>query len=133
MEPRENFSKKRAAILSVLRETDTHPTADWVYAQLKPLYPDLSLGTVYRNLKRLCGTGKAASLGTVNGKERFDGCVAPHAHFVCESCGAVTDVPEDFFGPEELKGISDYTGCQVTSASVVFHGLCKACAAKKGS
>lgn len=133
MEQRENFSKKRAAILSVLRGTVTHPTADWVYAQLKPCYPDLSLGTVYRNLKRFCGTGKAASLGAVNGKERFDGCVSPHAHFVCEKCGAVIDVPKEFFAEEELKDISDCTGCRVTSASVMFHGLCKECAAQENS
>ena len=53
MEKRENFSRKRMAILSALQETTVHPTADWVYAKLKPRYPNLSLGTVYRNLKIL--------------------------------------------------------------------------------
>ena len=47
-----NFSRKRMAILNTLQETTLHPTADWVYARLKPRYPDLSLGTVYRNLKK---------------------------------------------------------------------------------
>ena len=59
MEKRENFSRKRTAILNALQETDVHPTADWVYAQLKPRYPNLSLGTVYRNLKKFCENGKA--------------------------------------------------------------------------
>ena len=54
MEKRENFSRKRMAILSALQETTVHPTADWVYAKLKPRYPNLSLGTVYRNLKKFC-------------------------------------------------------------------------------
>ena len=62
---RENFSRKREAILCALRDTDAHPTAEWVYRRLKPLYPDLSLGTVYRNLGRFTETGQAASLGVI--------------------------------------------------------------------
>ena len=80
MEKRENFSRKRTAILNALQETDVHPTADWVYAQLKPRYPNLSLGTVYRNLKKFCENGKAVSVGVINGQEHFDGNVKPHAH-----------------------------------------------------
>ena len=57
---RENFSRKREAILNALRNTDAHPTAEWVYRQLKPEYPDLSLGTVYRNLGRFQETDRRA-------------------------------------------------------------------------
>ena len=89
MEKRENFSRKRMAILEALQGTTVHPTADWVFSQLKPKYPDLSLGTVYRNLKKFCETGKAASVGVINGQEHFDGNTAPHAHLVCSHCGAV--------------------------------------------
>lgn len=126
-EKRENFSRKREAILSALRETDTHPTAEWVYARLKPQYSDLSLGTVYRNLKKFCGAGKALSLGSINGQEHFDGCVSPHAHFVCDQCGRVLDVPGEFFGPEELSALSRESGCRVRAASVLFRGLCETC------
>ena len=77
MEKRENFSRKRMAILEALQGTTVHPTADWVFSQLKPKYPDLSLGTVYRNLKKFCETGKAASVGVINGQEHFDGNTAP--------------------------------------------------------
>lgn len=87
------------AILSALQETTVHPTADWVYAKLKPRYPNLSLGTVYRNLKKFCETGKAVSVGVINGQEHFDGRVEPHAHFVCKRCGAVLDVPRSFSSP----------------------------------
>ena len=65
-------SKKRDAILNCLRETDAHPSAEWVYSRLKPQIPDLSLGTVYRNLALFKETGEAISLGTVMGLERFD-------------------------------------------------------------
>ena len=80
-------SKKRDAILNCLRETDAHPSAEWVYSRLKPQIPDLSLGTVYRNLALFKETGEAISLGTVMGLERFDGRTDPHIHFVCTRCG----------------------------------------------
>ena len=130
MEKRENFSRKRTAILNTLQETTVHPTADWVYAKLKPRYPDLSLGTVYRNLKKFCDTGKAISVGVINGQEHFDGNVSPHAHFVCTECGSVLDVFEEFFQEEELQQLSERTGLQVESAAVLFRGTCPACRKK---
>lgn len=85
------FSRKREAILTCLHGTTCHPTAEWVYQQLKPQFPDLSLGTVYRNLAAFKAEGVIDSVGVVNGLERYDGNTIPHAHIVCESCGAVLD------------------------------------------
>ena len=127
VERRENFSQKRAAILNTLQKTDVHPTAEWVYEALQPQYPNLSLGTVYRNLKRFCEEGKAASVGVINGQEHFDGTVTPHAHFICTKCGTVTDIPRDYFAREELEKLSESTGFQVESASVIFRGVCSHC------
>ncbi len=127
LEKRENFSRKRIAILNTLQETTVHPTADWVYAKLKPRYPNLSLGTVYRNLKKFCETGKAVSVGVINGQEHFDGCVEPHAHFVCKRCGAVLDIPEKFFKQDELSSISARFHLTLESARVVFEGVCPQC------
>lgn len=132
MEKRENFSRKRTAILNALRETDCHPTAEWVYDRLRPKYPNLSLGTVYRNLKMFCADGRAVSIGVIGGQEHFDGCVAPHAHFICSKCGAVLDIPKEFFGPEELRMLSQSTGQEVQSASVVFRGICSRCQEEAG-
>lgn len=127
MEKRENFSRKRMAILNALQETTVHPTADWVYAKLKPRYPNLSLGTVYRNLKKFCENGKAISVGVINGQEHFDGCVEPHAHFVCKRCGAVLDIPEEFFSQPELAKLSNRFRLHLESARVLFEGLCPQC------
>ena len=119
--------KKRDAILACLRQTDVHPSADWVYNRLKPEYPDLSLGTVYRNLTLFKEQGLISSLGTVSGVERFDGNTAPHVHHVCTSCGAVTDlhrleIPAGLTAEAESK-----TGCQVSSCQLTFYGMCTAC------
>ncbi len=115
------------AILSALQETTVHPTADWVYAKLKPRYPNLSLGTVYRNLKKFCETGKAVSVGVINGQEHFDGRVEPHAHFVCKRCGAVRDLPDEFLKPSELAELSDRFHLKLENARVSFEGVCPQC------
>ena len=94
MERTVRYSKKREAILTAIRGTDCHPSAEWVYQQLKPLHPDLSLGTVYRNLTFFQKSGQIQSVGVVQGQERFDGIVTPHSHFICNCCGTVMDLPE---------------------------------------
>lgn len=127
MEHKEHFSRKRTAILETLQSTTCHPTADWVYQQLKPQYPDLSLGTVYRNLNRFCRTGQAVSLGVMGGYEHFDGNTSPHAHLVCRQCGAVLDVFDVSLDMARLAHISRQSGCRVDSATVTLKGLCPAC------
>ena len=82
-------SHKRDAILECLRCTTSHPTAEWVYTQLKPTIPGLSLATVYRNLAMFKAEGTIDSVGVYDGLERFDFRTDPHAHFICRVCGAV--------------------------------------------
>ena len=126
MEQTKHF-KKRDAILTCLRGTTTHPSAEWIYMQLKDEIPKLSLGTVYRNLAYFKETGKAISVGTVKGIERFDGNTSPHVHFICNSCGAVIDLPEVAV-PEELKASAE-SGCggSVCSCQLSFCGICSNC------
>ena len=124
--------RKRDAILSYLRSTDVHPSADMVYAQLKPEIPDLSLGTVYRNLSMFRQQGVIASVGTVSGVERFDGNTAPHVHFVCTDCSAVIDMPQ-----MEVPKVMEETaqmqiGGRVETCSLTFTGQCRNCMIKQG-
>ena len=121
----QKHSRKRDAILACLQGTKSHPSAEWVYAQLKPTIPDLSLGTVYRNLAEFRRTGQIVSVATVDGTERFDADTSPHAHFVCSTCGAVIDLGEVAIpAPEPDCG-------RVEDVSVVYHGTCKTCMAVK--
>lgn len=121
----ERFSKKRQAILECLRGTDTHPTAEWVYGQLKPYHPSLSLGTVYRNLCQLKDAGLICSMGVVAGQEHFDGNVDPHAHVLCTCCGRIDDLAIDSSIQLVLRNAAMMTDFQ--SLSPQFAGLCPQC------
>ena len=127
MEQRQKHFRKREAILACLRGTTVHPSADWVYAQLKPEIPDLSLGTVYRNLTYFKEQGSIISLGTVNGVERFDGNTKPHVHFICTGCSAVIDLPELAVPQELAESAAMATGGQVSRCSLTFTGTCGQC------
>ena len=127
MERAAKHFRKRDAILSCLRQTTEHPSADWVYAKLKPEIPDLALGTVYRNLTLFKDQGLIASLGTVGGVERFDGNVTPHVHSICTACHRVMDLSQ-IQVPEELNAsASRASGGQVESCQLTFRGRCAGC------
>ena len=127
MMKRQNFSRKREAILQAICSTDTHPTAEWVYQKLKPEYPDLSLGTVYRNISKFKEEGLVMSVGVVNGQERLDGNVVPHTHFVCTNCGAVLDLKTDCLPQNIDVEVAKEFGVEVEVHELVFRGKCPKC------
>lgn len=125
------YSYKREAILNCVRGTKTHPSADWVFSQLKPVIPDLSLGTVYRNLNLFKQQGLVASVGVVNGLERFDSETQPHVHFICDECGAVIDLKEITIPEEAFQKAGSGIGARVTGCEINLHGVCPACAERE--
>lgn len=127
MAARENFSRKREAIYNAVCGTKVHPTAEWVYETLKPEYPDLSLGTVYRNLKKFCETGKVRSVGVIHGQEHFDGDTSKHSHFVCSTCGRVLDIFESLVSEEILAGIEQKYDFRIETEDILFNGVCPEC------
>ena len=127
MEKVRKHSKKRDAILECIRSTRCHPTADWVYQQLKPEIPDLSLGTVYRNLAMFRSEGIIQSLGTVNGMERYDGNIEPHTHFICTKCGRVTDLHTVELPESIVQEASEAAGGAVNTYQLLFNGTCRDC------
>lgn len=127
MESTEKQYRKRDAILACLRASHAHPSAELLYQDLHAAHPDISLATVYRNLSLFKSQGLIASLGTVNGIERFDGNAKPHVHFVCSCCGDVQDLPQ-FELPvcAGAQAISD-SGHRIDSCQLTFTGCCRAC------
>ena len=86
------YSKQREAIKSFLACRLDHPTADTIYSALREEYPNLSLGTVYRNLSLLSDLGEITKITTGEGPDRFDGNTSRHHHFICTCCHQVNDL-----------------------------------------
>jgi len=119
-------SKQKEAVLRVVKNTNSHPTADWVYEQVRQEIPSISLGTVYRNLKMLKQDGEILELDLAGTLSRFDGKTENHYHFRCEKCGRVFDLDEPV--NEMINGeISGKTGFKVTNHRLEFRGLCQDC------
>lgn len=121
------YSRQRELIYQTVCASRAHPTAEMVYAALKPAHPGLSLGTVYRNLHLLAHEGKLVRMPFP--VERFDGMVTPHSHFCCQACGQVTDVPGDY--DAALDKTAQAMGCQVDRHEIVYYGVCPACQASQ--
>lgn len=127
MEPAGKHFKKRSAILEYLRSTTAHPSAETVYTDLKQQIPDLSMGTVYRNLNLFRQQGLANVVATVRGVERFDANTSPHVHFICSGCDSVLDLM-DMEVPEMLKNTaSQCSGGRADACQLSFTGVCGAC------
>lgn len=127
MNTRRNNSIKRRAIYDALCATKEHPTAEMLFSQLKEQYPQLSLATVYRNLQVLTQEGLAIKVAHVDGQERYDGRVEPHAHLVCRGCTRVVDLEID----EDMEGImeiaADSGSFTPESFQLSITGLCQQC------
>ena len=122
--------RKRNAILSCLRGTTSHPSAEMVHDMLQTEHPDISLATVYRNLSLFKNQGLIQSLGMIHGIERFDANTVPHVHFVCNSCSAILDLHQ-MDAPQRLcSEAAQHIGGQVDSCQLMFFGTCRACLAK---
>jgi Fur family ferric uptake transcriptional regulator/Fur family peroxide stress response transcriptional regulator len=120
------LTDQRRVILEVVRATDTHPTAEWVYHKVKQQIPRISLGTVYRNLRLLTAQGLLAELAEGH-FSRYDGKVDSHHHFRCAACGRIFDLDEPIdHGLEER--VASRTGFEVMHHRIEFFGHCSACA-----
>lgn len=129
LQAKRNFSAKREAIYQTLASTKAHPTAEWVYEQLKPKIPDLSLGTVYRNISVFREMGLAKSVGVVNGQERFDTDMSKHSHFVCSKCFKIMDVPKgkNFVDSNIYEYVERECKVKIENHSIMFYGICRDC------
>ncbi len=122
-------SPQRERILELLRNTDIHPTADWVYEQLKKEFPKLSLGTVYRNIRILVQEGLLQRIPAGSTFDRFDGNLKTHYHVICDQCGKIVDldIPVDETLEKKVRQCTDFT---ILRHRVEFHGICPECQSK---
>ena len=119
-------TKQREAILRVLRNTRAHPTADWIYEEVKKEIPNISKGTVYRNLQVLQEDGAVSELNLNGTLSRFEAKQESHYHFRCEQCGKVFDLDEPV-NNELDERVAKRTGFKVSHHQLEFRGLCIDC------
>lgn len=119
-------TKQRQYMLTLLKSTDTHPSAQWLFERMKPKFPRLSFSTVYRNLDVLEREGALQRLSCGNAFDRYDCNAAPHSHFFCRLCGNVYDVD---LGPVEASAMDRADCCthRVEGCSVTYYGVCETC------
>ncbi len=120
------YSRQREAIRDFLMDRTDHPTADTVYENLRITYPNISLGTVYRNLNLLAEIGEIQKLSSFGGADHFDGRTDAHCHFYCKNCQRITDMDE--LNPDVImeEARTHFKG-QVTEFSGRFSGICEDC------
>ncbi|MBC2575614.1 Fur family transcriptional regulator [Peptostreptococcus canis] len=118
------FSKQREMILKEVISSNRHLTADNIYENLKKENPNLSLGTVYRNLTQLEEHGFIKKVNIPGDPVRFDGNLEEHDHFICEKCGDIIDIKFDSFKYE-----SEFldNNVKVNSSYIILKGICSKC------
>lgn len=124
------YSKQREEILKVVMDACDHPDALMIYERIRKAIPNVSLGTVYRNLNSLAEQGLIIRIPMKDGNDRFDKTIKSHNHLYCEGCGKVVDV--DFsISSNEIAEIEKQTDFKITDGSFKINGLCGSCRKKR--
>ena len=121
-------SRQRDSIVEYLAGTKEHPTADMVYANIREQFPNISLGTVYRNLSLLNELGQVVKITTPGQPDRFDYRTDPHYHFICVKCGRVIDldIEDKDIGDIDVIAGKGFDGI-VNGHICQFYGICPDC------
>ena len=118
-------TRQLAMVWQAIKDDKSHPTADQVYERVRRKLPNISLGTVYRNLQKLVALKKLQVL-MLGRSQHFDPLVQRHQHFICEVCDRVFDVLLD--SQREIRPAKlPEEGFTVTSHHLAFYGTCKGC------
>lgn len=117
-----NNSKQRNLILSIINESNDHPTANEIYEISKKTIPNISLGTVYRNLNLLVEHGMIKTVKTNDNMERYDKIFNKHNHFICNKCNKVYDIFEE--NENKKQSINGHT---ILDIDITYSGICENC------
>ncbi|WNR45501.1 peroxide-responsive transcriptional repressor PerR [Paenibacillus roseipurpureus] len=120
------MTPQRYAILSYLLDSMTHPTADDIYKSLESKFPNMSVATVYNNLKVFIESGLVRELTYGDNSSRFDADMTDHYHAVCEVCGKISDFEYPPLSDIESTAARQ-TGFQVGGYRLEIYGVCPDC------
>lgn len=119
-------TKQRIAIMEALKGVRTHPSADWIYDEVRKKLPQISKGTIYRNLNVLVDEGAIIELNVDGMVGRYEIKQDNHYHFICENCGRIFDLNEPVETGLNAK-FAKKTGFKITEHRLEFRGLCRDC------
>ena len=123
------ITPQRHAILEYLIDSMSHPTADEIYKALEGKFPNMSVATVYNNLRVFREVGLVKELTYGDSSSRFDFTTSDHYHVICESCGAIVDF--HYPGLDEVEQLASHvTGYKVSQHRMEVYGECPSCSAK---
>jgi Fur family peroxide stress response transcriptional regulator len=122
-------SRQRDTIMHFLQSRKDHPTADEIYHHVRETIPNISLGTVYRNLTLLADRGEILRLHVGDGVDHFDADTSPHYHFVCRECGSIEDMDMAYDDSLDKAALASIKG-QLEGHFVYFYGKCENCRKK---
>lgn len=120
------MTPQRHAILSYLLDSMTHPTADDIYRSLESKFPNMSVATVYNNLKVFIESGLVRELTYGDSSSRFDADMTDHYHAVCDVCGKISDFEFPRLSDME-QAAAEQTGFQVGGYRLEVYGTCPSC------
>lgn len=120
------YSRQREAIKNFLMSRNDHPTADFIYNNVRTEFPNISLGTVYRNLSLLVEMGEAIKVPSTDGCEHFDGDTSKHYHFICNKCSCIKDLQMGNIDIIDSVASSNFEG-EISGHTAYFYGLCPEC------
>lgn len=120
------MTNQRKVILEELSKVYFHPTASDVYEIVRKKLPNVSLGTVYRNLELLSNCRTIQKLDFGEPHKRFDGNPEPHYHISCTRCGRVDDIPIEL-KPDLDKEAEKISGYRIEGHHITYSGLCPDC------
>jgi Fur family transcriptional regulator, peroxide stress response regulator len=123
------LTRQREVVLRVIRDAESHLTANEVFAAAKNLLPSISFATVYNSLRYLKDAGHIAEIKFGDGASRFDRMTSRHDHAICTSCGKLVDIEMDI--PAEIvKRAAEYSKFKPESLEFTLRGKCPECAKK---
>ena len=120
------ITETRKAVIDFIIQSHDHPSADMIYQALLPAFPNMSLATVYNNLKVLIDEGFVSELKVRNDTTTYyDFMGHQHLNVICEKCGRIADMDLDL--PDVQQEAADQTGYQITKSQMVVYGICPDC------
>lgn len=120
------ITPQRHAVLDYLLNSQTHPTADEIYKALESKFPNMSVATVYNNLRVLRKIGLVRELTYGDNSSRFDCNMTKHYHIICKECDKIVD----FHYPtlDEVESLAEQvTGFEVSHHRMELYGRCESC------